>query len=352
MKYIFFVTAFDPIYDRILPLIEEKKDKGEIIVVVTTDQIEQFFREFTDLKIIRTKLHPDLITRKTKHKILIYILRSKVEFNTLFKDVKDSEIYFFGNSCAIVTFSYIKKLMKHNKVIQSRSPPEKGLFDFPVEHGLRAYVMRWIAKWLMGVDTIICHNRGVPFWQLDDKFYKNVEIIEGYVDEKKTINKYLPKLKLLKNKTILLVMQDLLESGCNFAEPNSFIAAVDKLMDILNNTFPNAYVIKPHPRENTLYGKMAQSKDVIPPYIPSEFLMHHPWKFVIGLFSLSLTSALDLTDATVISLVNLFEWKEFYVLDRWKQEMRDTQILLPNDFNELKNLLEGKANSHSTRSNH
>jgi len=70
MKHIFFVITFASIYDRVLSLMEEKKDKGEIIVIVATDQIEMFFKNYTDFKVIRIKVHPNLITRKTKHRIL------------------------------------------------------------------------------------------------------------------------------------------------------------------------------------------------------------------------------------------------------------------------------------------
>ena len=77
MKYIFFVTTFASIYDRVLPLIEEKKEKGEVIIVASTEQIELFFKEYTDFKVIRTKVHPDLITMKTKYRILFNIIKSK-----------------------------------------------------------------------------------------------------------------------------------------------------------------------------------------------------------------------------------------------------------------------------------
>ena len=49
---------------------KEKKENGKVIVVAATEQIERFFKEYTDFKVIRIKVHPDLITTKTKHKKL------------------------------------------------------------------------------------------------------------------------------------------------------------------------------------------------------------------------------------------------------------------------------------------
>jgi len=66
IKYIFFVTTVGSIYDAVLPLIEEKKDKGEILVIAATDEAELFFSEFTDYKIIHQNLNPNLIIRNNK----------------------------------------------------------------------------------------------------------------------------------------------------------------------------------------------------------------------------------------------------------------------------------------------
>ena len=110
MKLIFFVLTSASIYDRVLPLIEEKRGNGEIIIVATTDHIEKFFKDYTNFKVIRTKVHPDLITTKTKSKIFTNIIRSKIEYNKLFRNIKDAEIYFCNRSWALVIFSYIKRI--------------------------------------------------------------------------------------------------------------------------------------------------------------------------------------------------------------------------------------------------
>lgn len=341
MKYIFFVTTVGSIYDAVLPLIEEKKDKGEILIVVATDEAELFFSEFTDYKIIRLHVNPNLITRKNKHKILINLIRSKIEFKKLFKDVEDAEVYFCGYRFSIVIFSYAKKLLKKNKVFNCGGLPD-GRFDkYPIEHGFRAFVMRWIAKWFMGVETVVSNDKGIPIWMLDERFFKDIDIIKDYGDKSRIISEYVPKFEILKDKKILIMMVDLLDSAGNYAESKSFIKAIDDLMKILNNNFSDSYLIKPHPRENRLYGKMLECEEIIPSYIPAEFLLHHPWDFVVGIVSSSLVRATELTDATVISITDLFKWNETadYQREIWRKEMKNVNILIPKDINELKRLL-------------
>ena len=341
MKYIFFVTTVGSIYEAVLPLIGGKKDKGEILVVVATDEAELFFSKFTDFRIIRLNVNPNLITREDKYKIFVNILKSKIEFRKLFKDVEDAEVYFCGYRFSIVIFSYVKKLLKKNKVFNCGGLPD-GRFDkYPVEHGLRAFMMRWIAKWFKGVETVVSNDKGVPVWMLDERFFKDIAVIKDYGDKIKIISEYVPKLEILKGKTVLIMMVDLLESGGNYAEPESFIKAMDDLMEILNDNFSDLYLIKPHPRENRLYGKMLECEESIPPYIPAEFLLHHPWRFVIGVISSSLVHAAELTDSTVISMMDLFKWNDAAnrEIEIYREEMEKANILIPKDINEFKRLL-------------
>ena len=335
------MTTVGSIYDAVLPLIEEKKDKGEILVVVATDEAESFFSEFTDFKTIRLKVDPNLISRKNKTKILFNILLSKLEFRKYFKNIEGAEIYFCGYRYSIVIFSYVKKLLKKNKVYNCGGLPENRFDKYPVEHSFRAFVMRWIAKWLMGVETVVSRDKNLPIWILDEKFFENIEVIKDFDNKEDITKKYTPKLEILNKKDILIMMVDLLETAGNYAESESYIKALDELMGIMEKKFSNYYLIKPHPRENKLYGKMLKSKNIIPSYIPAEFLLFHKWRFIIGIVSSSLIHASENTDAVVISIMDLFKWNDKADREKkiWRKEMEDVGILFPKDINELKRLL-------------
>lgn len=311
MKHIFFVITFGSIYDRALPLIEEKKNEGEIIVVATTDQIEMFFKNYTDFEVIRTKVHPNLITRETKHKILSNIIRSKLEFRKFFKDIENSKIYFCNTGYAVTMYSYIKKLSKRNKIIfygDLGTKNGKQTIKYPIEHSTRAFAMKWIVKWLMGIETDVRCKLGFPVWDLNKNFFENIEIIEKYTGDKKLLDRYMKKLNVLKGKKILIAINDGITSG--FIEKTEFINKIDNLMDILNDNAPGKYAIKPHPRLNKLYGKMSECNEIIPPYIPLEFVLRHDWKKVIGFDSGSLVSSIKYTSAEVISLIDAVEYRD------------------------------------------
>jgi len=299
MKYIFFVTTIGSIYDAILPLIEEKKDKGEILVVVATDEAEKFFLEFTDLNVIRIKANPNLITRRNKYKILMNVFLSKLEYRKLFKNIEGAEIYFCGYRYSIVVFSYVKGLMKKNKVFNCGGLPKDRFDKYPVERSFRSFVMRWIAKWLLGVETVVCRDKNLPIWVLDEIFFKEIEVKKDFDNRDKIIKKYMPKLKILDGKSILVMIVDLLESAGNYADSDS-------------------------------YKKF-----------PAEFLMSHKWKYIIGIVSSSLVYAAKHTEIVVISFMDLFKWNSKADREKtiWRKEMEDVGILFPKDINELKDLL-------------
>jgi hypothetical protein len=89
---------------------------------------------------------------------------------------------------------------------------------------------------------------------------------------------------------------------------------------------------------------MEKTKNIIPSYIPAEFLLHHPWKYVIGIVSTSLINASKLTNAKVISIIDLFKWTDDATHEKeiLRDEIKNHDISIPKDINELKSLLKTK----------
>ncbi len=339
MNYIFFVTTFGSIYDRVLPLIEERKGKGKIVVVVTTDQIYKFFKEFTEYKVIQTKVHPDLISKKIWYKVFSNLIRSKLEYRKLFKEFKGGNVYFFGSSCAIVIYSYIQKLSKNNAIYQYLSKPSN--MKHTKEVGCKATLMKLFAKIFLNLDTEIMNTSVASCYELDKKFYdkNHVHIVNNYTPDYRLLDRYMVKLDIIEGKKILFAIADLI--ACNRVEETEFINKINDVIDILNENYPDLYVVKPHPRLNKVYGQM-QYSTIIPQYIPSEFLMKHPWEFVIGIESTTLISAAKQTDAKVISLIDLFNYKYPEAQKKWRDYLQfgsKNEILFPKQLQEFKDFL-------------
>jgi hypothetical protein len=338
-KFIFFVTTFGSIYQRVLPLIEEKKEYGDIKVVVTTEQIELFFKNFTDFQVIRTKIHPDLIGKKTWYKLFFNLFRSKLEYQKLFRGVEDAEIYFFGTASAIVIYSYIQKLSKNNVVYLCLCEPSN--LKETVKTGIISTLMNFFTKIFLNLDTEILTLGSSRFYSLDKIFFdkNHITIISDYKPNYRLLDRYMTKLDVMNGKKILFAMEDLI--ACDHVEETEFITKLDAAVEILNEYYPELCVVKPHPRLKKIYGKMA-SFPVISEYIPSEFLLKHAWEFVIGIESTSLISAAKQTNACVISLINLFTYKSAESQNNWRNYLQgdiENKIHLPKDLLEFRQLL-------------
>ena len=338
---IFFVTTMGSIYDRVLPLIEEKKDHANIVVVATTDQIEQFFTHYTSFKVIRTTVHPDLINKKIWYKFLTNVIRSKTEYNTCFKQYKNSEIYFFGSAWSIIIYSYVQKLAKYNTLFQYPSVDLQEQVMLRVVNNYKTKLMNLFTKIFLNLNTIVVTDSAVLGYELHKKFYKknNVHIVKNHQMNYALLDKYMVKLDEIKNKQIFMPIEDLV--ACSHLTETEFTNKMNRIVDILDKTFPELYVVKPHPRLNTLYGDI-KTKTILPIYIPAEFIMKHPWKFIIGVESFSLVSAAKQSNATVISLIKLFDYKNPDTQQKWNTWLyKETngRILFPESLQELHALL-------------
>ena len=169
-KNIFFITTVGSIYEQALPLIEQKKNDGEIIVVATTEQIELFFKNYTNFKVLRMRVYPDLINKKIWYKLFSNIIRSKIEFRRLFKDIEGADVFFFGSGWAIVVYSYIQKLARKNILHQILCKPTS--LEFNVEKTFKANLMRLFAKIFFNLDTIVVNDSVSSSYELDATFFE------------------------------------------------------------------------------------------------------------------------------------------------------------------------------------
>jgi hypothetical protein len=316
----------------VLPLLQEKEKQGEVLIITGSPEVHDFFTTYMNYPVPQMKVHPNLITRTSKLMIIPRIFKAKWEFHTIFRNIKDTEIFFFGNSYSIVIFSYIQKLSKHNTIYHCSAPTKEASVIYPLHHGFLAYLMQWIALWLLGTETTVHSNQGILFWKLSPSYFTKNGIIEKVVSKQPSM-KDVPAFDFLDQKEILITLQDLLVY--DYVTKESFIAVHDKLLSLLESLAPQRYCIKPHPHESTVYGNMAENENIAQAYIPSEFFMDHPWKLIIGIFSTALLSASEMSHAKILSLIDLFTWKDIKKKEQWKKTMDNGKILFPQTVDQL-----------------
>ena len=303
-KQLFFVTTHGSLYSNVFPLINERKEHGQIILIVINDKLEQFLREYTNFKIIRLKVNPNLITKSTKHKLLSNIIKSKIEYNKILKYVHDADVHFFTCSYAIIPFSYIKKLTKHNTVYYYGKGTPRDVH--PIKNGILPFVMKMIPKIFLNVEVDIVDSETNLVCTLHEKFYKNITKLPNTVFDTSVNNKYIRNISQLDKKNILLLSSNITNT-CGFVTNDEAIRITNIVMDAVNDRRDEC-IIKCHPVDNNkVYGKMHELNGFIPSHIPAEFLSHHNWEFVIGIVSTSLILFSEQSKIKVVSMIKMME---------------------------------------------
>ena len=342
MKHIFFVSSTGSIYRRVLPLIDSKK-KEDILVVTPNDNIYKFFTTYTSFPTVQIKTHPNLVTRKTLYKLISNTIRSKLEYRKLFNDIKDANIYFFGTGSTIVLFSYIQKLANHNTIYFYSSEPDKldKQIKPTIVENWKTQIICDVVKILLGIDVKVRKDCGIYSLCVYKEFFEQNNVIEKYQEFDPSIYKsYMKKLKISKDIKVLVLISDLVGEGR--IDENVFRKQSNKLFDILEKMYYEQYVVKPHPNMNHLYGKMIFSPK-IDAFIPSQFLMNHPWKAIIADCSASLVFPQEqgLKNVKLIQLIDILKFKD----ERSKKELKqflvkwNPDLLFPKTFDELEKML-------------
>jgi len=343
MTHIFFIASSGSIYRRALPLIDQKSKEGEVLVVTSNKNTYKFFTNYTPFYTIKTEVNPNLTNKFDDTFSIFYnLIMSKREYSKLFKGIKNCSIYFFNTGSTVVTFSYIQKLAKNNKIFFYSSEPNK------LEKQIKPTLMKdkytsfssFLLKIVMGIDIKFRKDCNLVRPCIYKEFFKKNNITEVYEEFDPNIYKKYMKKVDLKNKKVLVLWSDLVGEGR--IDEKTFTEQSDKLIRILREYYPNKYIIKAHPNMKKLYGAMVCAPQ-LDSYVPSQFFMYHPWKIVIADCSAALVfpEEQNLTNTKLIELVDILAFKD----DATRKELKDflikwnPHLLFPKSFNELEEMI-------------
>lgn len=341
---VFFINAPVQIFDRVLPFIIEKNIKDPTFVVVK--ELAPFFKEyFPDSKIITPEVHPNLITQETKFNLLQETIRTKKEFKSLFKDMRNELVYVCFGSWSIAYMYFAKMLNEKNgcelKFLRDNtsSGSWNGKEVFPEGKGFVTVLMNLFADKALGIPTFVLMKGGVPTWEFEIEKIGKIEYFTPSMSNGEIANKLgvSNHIKIPEDSEILFVGDDVVEEGAVY---DSVVSCTNGLMDLLDKKYPKKYAIKPHPRETVLYGRMEDSETIIEPTILSDTLMMYPWKYVIGYYSDALRIS-SVYGHKSISMLHLFEWTNETLKEYWIDKFNKLGVLMPKTMNELEEMLNG-----------
>jgi len=325
---IYFISSPGQLAHRALSVLN--KDKSKYKTIVTTETIKPFLKNLTDVNIITLATEPNLITRDTKTSLITNTIKSKLEFWKYFSTIKNEDIHLFFTSWGIVPISYVKKLSKHNNVYVY---PEHFVDEmYNTEKGLTESLMKLSAKLLLGLDVYIVRWNNTPVWELKLNTFP-MKIVNCDEFKSKLPKEFMFDKQQLKGKEVLFLGSKF-EIDCK--ETPDKIRLTNNLMKFLQKEFEGKFILKAHPIDKKLYGIMKYCKDKIPAHVIAESLFEHDWKYIIGYHSEALVSSKLHTNATVISLIRMYEFTNPKVRQYWLDTFYRQNIKMPKDLEELK----------------
>jgi len=316
------------------------KNEGKNTIVITSKEIKKFLEYFknnnkdVEFSILYSDFDPTGLYKKKSYTIPLNLLKAKKFFNNNLKNVKDSNIYFFGVFNILLFYSFIQKLSNRNRLFYCESPQQlKGIL---YEKNSNNKILRLITKILFNLDVYFKKFGDTVYPYLTHKFFENndIEIKKDF-----SLNNNIFSFMNSMDSDVLILVDDLVKFGYCYKE--SFIDDMNELLRIIKSE-GLTYSIKPHPYNKNLYGDMKNDENILTEFIPANcFLSLNNWKYVIGLITTTLFDSQEQTKSKIICVIDCIKWVD----NNFKKEIKEwlssnnERMIFPKNWNGFKKIL-------------
>lgn len=264
-------------------------------------------------------------------------------FDKYFAELKGAEIFFSGRYWNPYTFYLLKKLLKTNKLVYIPDPAHDVLpIDKFTPTNIVDLVSLIILKLIYGWDITMGKLLHTRFPCMPDKFInKKVEKVIDREERNEMMKDFdLSQFKIFDvgNYSVIYFDDGLIASGY-VTDKNTFRRELTNIFNILGKYFPEKKIaLKYHPRHNS-DKSMIEIGDVLPDFIPAEFLYNDNIKMYISFFSLSIA---NVEKGLAVSIADLISFKSEESRNQLKEiliQRSRSEILFPQSLDEFERIL-------------
>lgn len=257
-----------------------------------------------------------------------------------------ADVYFFKRYYAANEYYYLKKLADSNKIIfmPARVYSFLGIHD---DGSKKLKEIAFLERWKLAYGMGISMNResvGIIAPYIPEKFFKKYvqKTIEREEQDILLQDFDKQKFKVFNvNNYEVIYFHDNLIGGGYVSDPAAFTGLLSDVFDILKKYVPQDRVsrkLHPNPEQKEVlvgYG------DILPDYIPAEFLYNDNVKMYLGLSSMALAG---IEKGVVVSLIEMVPYRD----DKVKKELKaglvqasKSEIKFPRSLEEFQDILKG-----------
>ncbi len=299
-----------------LSIYHENKGKADISIFVTN--VYGIYRFLKSLKLELKKLIFLPYYAGSSIKKLLKLLQMKYRLSKIYEahfgEIANARVYFFSHFSDWMAFSLIARLATKNDIYFidhydkdtiKGFVPGKGDFKDTIKLIVYQYITNTKLRWLRSVTgqkiEFLYYNYGIrrkEASRVDEKIYKLYSYTKGN----------------LKSRSVLLF-------DGNHSSNDSIVnydEIISRFADALTKKGFHIYV-KPHPRLG--YSKILDNcnVDVLPSYVPGEFIDGTEFLAIIGVETVATAKFARNNESSVYSIIDLFEFRDEEVKKSFKE---------------------------------
>jgi len=324
---------------HVLAIYDKYKNKTKLLVfVVNVGGMYKF------LLSLNLKLHQLIFIPYVQNLFVFNPLSIQAErkrlislYRKYFKEIKGAEIYFFSIYFDWIVYSFIAKLSYYNIIY---------LIDYcelerrRIKHvsNLKLRLFSLVFRYITGVKMSYYLFPGNKFpLRLPAEKYR-IKRLKPYVLSGGLYHSYGYNLDNVKEPAILFFDKYLPEGGFIIGYEKKITEIFEFLMQCKINIY-----LKPHPRMGYLKSLERFCSNIVPDFVPGEFINTEPFQAIIGIYSTSLNWHAQKGSKPTYSLMNLFNFSnegDKYLLLTQNIRASNGQLKYINSLNDLKNILQ------------
>jgi len=224
--------------------------------------------------------------------------------------MQNNNIYYFAKGNDWLTAGLIYYLLQNNNVFFS--PAIKFDLEESIQN-IKNKLISIIFSYITKMDSNLIRSKNHQFMYFDDKRIQNTE--QAVLD----LSKYLFKVSE-KKKSILFLDSDL--SSYNLIK--EFENSTYRVLEAFKKLGYKIY-LKAHPRLGCTKGIEPLVEEILPDYIPAEFIDVDSFDYVVGILSNGL-STLSQSHVNIVSIIDIFTF-----VDEKEQKERKKKLFLDSN---------------------
>lgn len=355
-KLVIFCESYDEIETALYLLTHNRQGSSTTLVIPGNHDLFKFFKVINErlfhnsINIIYFGIYYEAkpkANRISKWIRLLNVIGERIYLRRIyqryFSGATGAEVYFLSRYFNQYDFYFLKKLSKRNRLMYMHF----GHYADDVKEHTPANIRDWLhlirLRLVYGLDI----NMGKlpytkPFAHIPDKFMeKEVNRIIDYEERNEMMKSFdLSQFKIfdVSDYSVIYFDQDLIGGGY-ISDSNTFKRELTQIFNILSKHFPAKKIArKYHPKHNS-DKTMIKTGDILPDFIPAEFLYNDNTKIYLSLFSNSIA---NLEKGLAVSIADLITFRDEETREQLKEgliQRSRSEILFPKSLDEFEKIL-------------